>query len=110
MSADFGIRSVGAFVSPIVQVQSPAVGQAVATDLPASQSVSATSSGSAASNDAQAALNSSHQAYFDRAAGTVVYQVVNDKTDQVVDQYPDEQVLRRRAYFNSLDQTKGTAN
>jgi len=36
----------------------------------------------------------------------MVYQVVNEKTDQVVDQYPDEAVLRRRAYFHALDMCK----
>jgi len=32
--------------------------------------------------------------------------VVDDKTDTVVQQYPDEAVLRRRAYFHALDLTK----
>jgi hypothetical protein len=50
----------------------------------------------------------SHQAYFDRDAGVTVYQVVNDKTDQVVTQFPDEAVLRRRAYFHALDLARGT--
>ena len=51
----------------------------------------------------------SHQAFFDRAAGSMVYQEVNSNTDQVVEQYPDEAVLRRRAYFHALDLAKGTA-
>jgi hypothetical protein len=51
----------------------------------------------------------SHQAYFDRAAASVVYQIVNDKTNQVVRQYPEEAVLRRRAYFHSLDLAKEAA-
>ena len=42
----------------------------------------------------------------DRTAGAMVYQVVNEKTDQVVDQYPDEAVLRRHAYFHALDMCK----
>jgi hypothetical protein len=29
--------------------------------------------------------------------------VVNDKTDAVVDQFPDEAMLRRRAYFHAQD-------
>jgi hypothetical protein len=36
----------------------------------------------------------------------MVFQVVNRKTDQVVEQYPDEAVLRRRAYFHALDMQK----
>ncbi|CAL78749.1 conserved hypothetical protein [Bradyrhizobium sp. ORS 278] len=51
-------------------------------------------------------LSVSHQAYYDRAAAALVFQVVNRKTDQVVTQYPDEAVLRRRAYFNTLDLQK----
>jgi hypothetical protein len=49
-----------------------------------------------------------HQAYFDRDASAMVYQVVNDRTDQVVMQYPDDAVLRRRAYFHALDLSRGT--
>ena len=41
------------------------------------------------------------------AAASIVYQVVDDKTSQVVKQFPEEAILRRRAYFNSLDQSKG---
>ncbi|CCD99908.1 conserved hypothetical protein [Bradyrhizobium sp. STM 3809] len=51
-------------------------------------------------------LSVSHQAYYDRAAAALVFQVVNRRTDQVVAQYPDEAVLRRRAYFNTLDLQK----
>jgi uncharacterized FlaG/YvyC family protein len=36
----------------------------------------------------------------------MVYQVVDDKTDEVVNQYPDEAVLRRRAYFHALEMSK----
>jgi uncharacterized FlaG/YvyC family protein len=109
MSTDFSIRPVGAAApSPIVQPQSQAASQAVTTDLPPSQSVTAADTSAAVQNDVQAASYDSHQAYFDRSAGTMVYQVVDDKTTQVVDQYPDEAVLRRRAYFHSLDLAKGT--
>ena len=44
---------------------------------------------------------------IDRAAASIVYQVVDERTSQVVKQFPEEAVLRRRAYFHSLDQTKG---
>ena len=36
----------------------------------------------------------------------MVYQVLDSKTEQVVEQYPDEAVLRRRAYFHALDMSK----
>ncbi len=37
-----------------------------------------------------------------------MYQVVDSRTDQVVQQFPDEAVLRRRAYFHALDLAKDT--
>lgn len=108
MSTDFSIRPVGAPApSPVVSPAGPAASSAVATDLPASQSVTAADAGSAARNDPQAASgDDSHQAYFDRSASTVVYQLVNGLTGQVVEQFPDDATLRRRAYFHSLDLSK----
>lgn len=49
----------------------------------------------------------SRQAYIDQAAASIVYQVVDDRTNTVVTQFPEEAVLRRRAYFHTLDLTKG---
>ena len=43
---------------------------------------------------------------IDRDAATIVYQVVDNRTSQVVKQFPEEAVLRRRAYFRTLDLTK----
>jgi hypothetical protein len=108
MSTDFSIRPVGAPVAtPIVSSASDSARGAVPTQLPPSQTVTAAS---ASSGTANASLNASdvvsRQAYFDRAAAAVVFQVVDDKTDQVVKQYPDEAVLRRRAYFHGLDLAK----
>ena len=109
MSLDFSIRPVGApAVTPVVQPQSEAVSNAVATELPASQSVTAADVSATVRNDSQAASNYvSRQAYIDQAAASIVYQVVDGKTDAVVQQFPDEAVLRRRAYFHTLDLTKG---
>ena len=49
----------------------------------------------------------SHQVVIDRAAASIVYQVVDEKTSLVVRQFPEEAILRRRAYFHSLDMSKG---
>ncbi|MGJ4893015.1 hypothetical protein ACQR1Y_32850 [Bradyrhizobium sp. HKCCYLRH3099] len=111
MSSDFSVRPVGAPASvPIVQPSSPAVVSAVPTDLPPSQTVTAAEPGVPVRNDIPTNvpndLSVSRQAYYDRAAAALVFQVVNRKTDQVVAQYPDEAVLRRRAYFNTLDLQK----
>jgi hypothetical protein len=111
MSTDFSIRPVGApAATPVVQSpSSDAADNAVATELPASQSVTAADAGTAVRNDSQAQSESiSHQAFIDSAAVSIVYQVVNERTGAVVEQYPDEAVLRRRAYFHTLDLTKET--
>jgi hypothetical protein len=111
MSLDISIRPVTApTVTPVVQAPSQAANSAVPTDLPAGQSVTVADPAAAASNDAQAANASvSRQAYFDRDAASMVFQVLNAKTDAVVDQFPDQAVLRRRAYFHSLDVEKSSA-
>jgi uncharacterized FlaG/YvyC family protein len=111
MSTDFSIRPVGTpAATPVVQsTSSEATNNAVATELPASQSVTVVDASVVVRNDSQAASESiSHQAFIDRAAASIVYQVVDERTDTVVEQYPDEAVLRRRAYFHTLDLTKGT--
>ena len=110
MSADFSIRPVGApAATPVVLPQSGAASNAVATELPASQSVTASDASVAVRNDAQTTASDyvSHQAFIDQAAASIVYQVVDSRTQAVVAQYPDEAVLRRRAYFHTLDLTKG---
>jgi hypothetical protein len=111
MSTDFSIRPVGAPApSPVVPPPSKAANEAVSTDLPASQSVTATDASAGANNDPQIASDDlSHQAFFDRAAAAVVFQVVDNRTNQVVKQYPDDAVLRRRAYFHTLDLTKASS-
>jgi hypothetical protein len=80
---------------------------AVAPQLPPSQSVTAVDTSGSIRNDLQDSNDFvSHQAFFDRAAAAFVFQVVNSRTGQVVQQFPDEAVLRRRAYFHTLDLTK----
>jgi hypothetical protein len=101
MSTDFSIRPVGApAATAVAQPVSHAADNAVATELPAAQAVTAidTSVGSP---------YVSHQAILDQAAATIVYQVVDNRTHQVVQQFPDEAVLRRRAYFRALDLSGG---
>ena len=116
MSTDFNIKPVGAPVAaPIVQHVSEAAQHAVATELPASESVAAVDSSARASNDAAAVRvsisnasvsNQSNQVVIDRDTRAVVYQVIDTRTSQVVKQFPEEAVLRRRAYFHTLDLTK----
>ena len=109
MSTDFSIKPVGApAATPFVQPSSAAANNAVPTELPASQSVTAVSPSTDVRNDPQTVSASiSRQAFIDQAAASIVYQVVDNRTNQVVQQFPDEAVLRRRAYFHTLDLTKG---
>jgi hypothetical protein len=112
MSNDFSIRPVGTPApAPVAQPQSAAATTAVATELPASQAVTAAEAGGAARNNPQPSGDPvSHQAFIDLAAASIVYQVVDYRTNAVVQQYPDEATLRRRAYFHTLDMAKATPN
>ena len=47
-----------------------------------------------------------NQVVIDRDTRAVVYQVVDTRTSQVVKQFPEEAVLRRRAYFHALYLTR----
>ena len=108
MSTDFSIKPVGAPVAtPIAPPVSEAVDHAVATVLPPSQSVTAVEAKARVRADTNVASASlSNQVVIDRAAASIVYQVVDARTSLVVKQFPEEAVLRRRAYFNALDLNK----
>jgi hypothetical protein len=112
MSTDFNIKPVGAPVAaPIVQPISEAAHHAVATELPASQSIVASDAGARASDSSAVRVSISNasvsnQVVIDRDTRAVVYQVVDNRTSQVVMQFPEEAVLRRRAYFRALDLTR----
>jgi hypothetical protein len=111
MSSDFNIKPAGAPVAtPMLPPASPAAEEAVATELPAHLSVAAADASPRLRNDAQGASDSvSRQVILDRDAASVVYQVVDNRTSLVVKQYPDQAVLRRRAYFRALDLMKDDA-
>lgn len=108
MSTDFSIKPVGASVAaPVAPPISEAADQAIATELPPSRSVTvADTSVRPRMNSDSANASVSHQVVIDRAAASIVYQVVDDRTSLVVRQFPDEAILRRRAYFNTLDLTR----
>lgn len=104
MSTDFSIRPVGIPApAPIVTTSNPTANEAVQTELPSNKSVTAPGTGVSLRNDLPRDQDVSRQVVFDRAAASFVFQVVNEKTDEVVMQFPDEAMLRRRAYFHALD-------
>ena len=85
----------------------PAADEAVATELPAHQSVAAADASPRVRNDTQSAGgNTSNKVILDRDAASVVYQVVDNRTSLVVKQFPDQAVLRRRAYSRALEQAR----
>ena len=94
----------------MLQPASPAADEAVATELPAHQSVAAADAAPRLRHDTQSASdNVSHQVILDRDAGLIVYQVVDNRTSLVVRQFPDQGFLRRRAYARALDLMKDDA-
>ena len=104
MSTDFSIRPVGIPApAQIVTTSNAAATEAVQTDLPVSQTVAASDPTAAVRNDVQSNENVSRQVVFDQAAASFVFQVVNERTEAVVNQFPDEAMLRRRAYFHAED-------
>ena len=109
MSTDFSIRPVGVPVAPsFPPAASNAALGGVPTQLPANQTVTATDASTASRNDSQTPAGFvSQQAYFDTAAASVVFQSVDELTGEVVQQYPDDAMLRRRAYFRSLGSSNG---
>jgi uncharacterized FlaG/YvyC family protein len=75
--------------------------------LPPNQTVTAAEASGTVRNDPQSAGDGvSRQAYVDSDAASIVYQVVDNRTSLVVKQFPDEAMLRRRAYFRALDLVK----
>ena len=103
MSSDFNIRpAAGPVATPLAPPATPAADEAVATELPAHQNVSAADAAARMRNDTQSG-DTSNNVIIDREAASVVYQVVDNRTSLVVKQYPDQAALRRRAYFRALD-------
>src|SRR5579863_10170636 len=111
MSTDFSIRPVGA---PVPVSLPPAASNAaiggVPTQLPPSQTVTAPDASTTSSNNLPSSSDLSRQAFFDTAAASIVFQSVDALTGQVVQQFPDDAMLRRRAYFHSLDLSKELTN
>lgn len=105
MGTDFSVKPVGAPVAAVaVQPASSASVDAVATQLPPSQSVTAVEVSARVRNEPHASSDTlSRQVIVDRDAASMVYQVVDNRTSLVVKQFPDEAMLRRRAYFRALD-------
>ena len=110
MVTDFNIKPVGApAVAQVVRPQPDAARHAVETDLPPPKSTTAAEAATTPRNNPQPDTSHlSNQVVIDRAAGAVVYQVVDNRTSLVVRQYPEEARLRARAYLRAEDEAKRT--
>jgi len=92
-----------------VRPSSEAARQAIPAELPPAQTVAAADATVTLRTDPGPVKDYvSHQVFIDRAAAAIVTQVVDSLTNLVVQQFPDEAVLRRRAYFRALDLTKNS--
>lgn len=108
MGMDFNIKPANA-PAPVAEAQpvGAAARQAVATLLPAANVVTAAEASARTRRAASdACAGTTHLTVFDRDAATLVHQVVDDRSNLVLRQFPDNALLRRRAYFRAMDLLK----
>jgi hypothetical protein len=106
MGSDFSTRPVRASAAASkVQPAIKAADRAVATELPAYQTVTAADAGGGVHYGAHAAEDDMpHQVVLEPSAAWFVDQVVDGKTS--LQPYTDEASLRRRAYFQAQHLTR----
>jgi len=115
MGADFNIKPVGAPVAtPVIRPAPEAVREAVPTQLPPDKTVSAAPrllqpNISAANYQQIDSERISKEVIIDKGAGEIVFVSVDKKSNQVIDQYPEESRLRSRAYLRAMDTLKQDA-
>lgn len=85
-----------------------AVPQAVPTQLPEAQAVTAIQRSLETRNDPALNRELSRQIVYDRKAAQYIYQVLDEANESVVVQYPDEARVRARAYFREMEQAQAS--
>ncbi len=104
MSATINVTPVGLPGAAVTLSRAPAAADDVPTQLPPDRSVTAPDAGGALRMDTQTAGKQlGRQVVMDQAAAMMVYQVIDKRSGAVVRQFPEEVMLRRRAYFRTLD-------
>jgi uncharacterized FlaG/YvyC family protein len=109
MGADFSVKPVGVpAATTIVRPAPEAAREAVRTQLPPAQSVTASEMTKALRRDSVQIDRErlSRQMVFDEDSAQLVYQVVDKRTENVVAQVPDEAQRRARAYFREMERVK----
>ena len=115
MSTDYMIKPVGAPVAVMMTRPAPeAVREAVPTQLPPDKAVTAAPGVShvnvSPANYQQVDSDRiSKGVIIDRDAREIVFVSVDKKTNQVINQYPEETRLRTRAYLRAMDVAKQDA-
>ena len=116
MGADFNIKPAGAPVATLLVRPAPeAVRDAVPTELPPDKTVGAAGPGLlrpaiSASNSRQADSDRiARGVIVDKDAAAIVFVTVDKKTNQIINQYPEETRLRTRAYLRAMDTVKQDA-
>lgn len=115
MSTDYMIKPVGAPVAVAMTRPAPeAVREAVPTQLPPDKTVTAVPGVShvnvSPANYQQVDSDRiSKGVIIDRDAKEIVFVSVDKKTNQVINQYPEETRLRTRAYLRAMDTAKQDA-
>ena len=109
MSTDFSVRPVGVSAQvPVARPSPEAAREAVRTQLPPAQSVTASETPKAPRRESvlidRERLSRSVECDLDSAA--LIYRVVDQRTENVVAQFPDEAQRRTRAYFREMERTK----
>jgi hypothetical protein len=104
MRTDYSMRPAGALATVAIPIPDRATAEsAVRTELPPRQTVTPTAAVDAKQAPALAARAVTQQVVIDSAAAAIVYQDVDQRTSQVVKQYPEQATLRRRAYLRELE-------
>jgi len=109
MSTDFSVKPIGVSAPTYTARPAPeAAREAVRTQLPAAQSVTASEAPKPARGESVQIDRErlTRQIEFDHDSAELVYKFVDRNTDDVVAQVPDEAQRRLRAYFREMERQK----
>lgn len=107
MSTDINIKPVGMLVAPPSIPSSDAARNGVATQLPPSQTVTPLESAARPRiTPEQTTTSRSNKVVIDKAAAAIVYQTIDDRTSEIIGQFPAEGVLKQRAYIRAEEEVR----
>lgn len=107
MSTDFAIRPVSAPAPTVVVRETVASRSTAPAEFKTPQTPVPHPDPAPSHQDAEATL--SRETVFDKAAGELIFRVVDTRSDRVVRQIPEQAMLRLRAYTRALDELTAAA-